>query len=128
MRLGEITPIAFSLPASMYGFDDGNWSKSESTWPPITSFIAGPEPLYGMWTIFTPAAPWNDSPSMWLMLPTPEVANEYLPRFALASAMNSFRSFAGTFGFTVSTFGIDAMFVIGTKSSSVYCGFGCAAG
>src|SRR5258706_10536201 len=128
MRRGEITPIAFSLPVSTKFFDDGNWSKSASTWPPITSCIAGPEPLYGMWIIFTPEAPWKDSPSMWLMLPTPELAKEYLPGLAFTTAMNSFRFFAGKLGFAVRMFGIDAMLVIGMKSSSAYCGLGCAAG
>src|SRR5258707_323213 len=50
-------------------FDEGNWSNRMSTWPPMTSCIAGPEPLYGMWMIFVPEEAWNDSPSMWLMLP-----------------------------------------------------------
>jgi hypothetical protein len=77
---------------------------------------------------FVPEYAWNDSPSMWLMLPTPELAYEYLPGVAFSTAMSSFRSFAGNDGVTVMMFGIDAMFVIGTKLSSEYCGFGCAAG
>ena len=65
---------------------------------------------------------------MWLMLPTPEVANVYLPGLAFSSAMNSFRSFALIVGPTETMFGIDAMFVIGWKSARLYCGFGWAAG
>ena len=68
---------------------------------------------------FTPLAAWNDSPSMWLMLPTPEVAYEYFPGFALSTAMNSVRFLAGNLGLTVMTFGIDAMLVIGAKLSRV---------
>src|SRR6266851_127938 len=123
MRWGEITPIALSLPLSMKAFEDGNWSKRLSTCPPMTSCMAGPEPLYGTWIIFTPASAWNDSPSMWLMLPMPELANVYLPGFAFRTLMNSTRFFAGKLTLTVRTFGIDAMLVIGAKLSIVYCGF-----
>src|SRR5512140_2915063 len=94
----------------------------------MTSCMAGPEPLYGTWIIFTPAYAWNDSPSMWLMLPMPEVANVYLPGLAFSSAINSVRFFALIDGPTESMFGIDAMLVIGANCSSVYCGLECAAG
>src|SRR5512139_134503 len=88
----------------------------------MTSCMAGPEPLYGTWTIFTPASDWKDSPSMWLMLPIPELANVYLPGFSLRILMNSVRFFAGNEALTVRMLGIDAILVIGAKLSSVYCG------
>src|SRR5690242_7072953 len=128
MRCGEITPIALSLPASMKVFEDGNWSKTASIWPPMRSVIAGPEPLYGTCTMFTPAYDWKDSPSMWLMPPTPELPNEYLPGFAFTSAMNSFRLFAGNLGFTVRMFGIESLLVIDAKLSSEYSRFERSAG
>ena len=55
---------------------------------------------------------------MWLMLPLPEVAKEYLSGFAFSTAMNSFRSFAGKFGFTAITLGITAMLVTGANCST----------
>ena len=54
MRLAEVTAMARSLPLWMCGPATTVVSNIMSTWPAITSWIAGPEPLYGMWVNFTP--------------------------------------------------------------------------
>ena len=48
-------------------------------------------------------------------VPLPAEPNEYLFGFALSSAMNSLRLFAGTLGCTSSTLGCEAYIVIGAK-------------
>src|SRR5205814_3000996 len=123
-----MAPMPRSWPESMKPFDDGNWSKIMFTVPDITSCMPGPEPLYGTWMSLVPEYAWNDSPSMWLMLPTPELAYEYLPGLAFSTAMSSFRSFAGNDGVMLTTLGIEAMLVIGMKLSNEYCGRACTAG
>ena len=44
-RLGEVTAMARSLPLWMCGAATTVVSNIMSTWPPITSWIAGPLPL-----------------------------------------------------------------------------------
>ncbi|MNT67178.1 hypothetical protein D3C72_2052990 [compost metagenome] len=43
-RLGAATARARSLPAWMWGMDEGRLSNWALTWPAITSLSAGPEP------------------------------------------------------------------------------------
>ncbi|MNV01778.1 hypothetical protein D3C71_919960 [compost metagenome] len=53
-RLAEVTAMARSLPLWMCGPATTVVSNIMSTCPPITSWIAGPLPLYGMCVNFTP--------------------------------------------------------------------------
>jgi hypothetical protein len=66
--------------------------------------------------VVTPAAASNASPAMCCVLPTPEDAYFKSPGFAFASATSSFTSFAGTAGFTTSTFGTTTIRPTGCRS------------
>ena len=87
-----------------------NW-----TVPPITSVIASPPSLYGMWTISPPRRDLSSSPARWPEVPLP--ADEKLTPPGLAAwACRSFRVLKGELAATTSKVGVDPAKAIGAKS------------
>ena len=66
-----------------------------------------------------PARIFSSSPVRWLTVPLPAVAKVSVPGLARASAMNSFKSRAGTDGCTTSTCGLPATSATGSRSLRV---------
>ncbi len=117
-RCGAATAIAMSRFSLMNGSADGRLSKIIGTWPATASLRAGPAPLYPMCSSPRPDSDLNSSICRWPIPPVPEVANAYLPGWALTSVMNDLKSFAGKLGCTASTLGVAAMLMIEVKSVS----------
>ena len=69
---------------------------ANSIWPPITSAIAGPAPLYGTWIMSMPASSFSSSPARWFEEPLPPEAKVRRPGCRRASATSSFTLVAGT--------------------------------
>ena len=87
-----------------------------SIWPPSSAAEEGPLPRNGTWVICTPARLAKASAGMCEEPPTPLDPKVRLPGSALASAMNSPRFLAGTFGLITITSGNLVTSVIGMKS------------
>ena len=79
-----VTASARTLPALMCGIEACVVSNMSCTWPPIRSVIALPAPRYGTCAMFTPAISLNNSPDMWMPVPTPAEAKLSLPGLAFA--------------------------------------------
>ncbi len=70
-RFAPVTASARSLPARMWGSDEGMLSNIMFTCPPSRSVTAGALPLYGMCSMSTPAIDLNSSPERWMLVPLP---------------------------------------------------------
>ena len=66
-----------------------------------------------------PARRRNNSPVMWPAVPTPSEAHEMLPGLALASAISSFTSLAGSEGCATSALVMRPICVTGVMSLKV---------
>ncbi|MNC86930.1 hypothetical protein D3C83_26190 [compost metagenome] len=64
VRFAPVTASARSLPDRACGSAIGMSEKTMCIRPPITSLTANIVPLYGMWTMLTPASFFNSSPPM----------------------------------------------------------------
>ena len=89
------------------------------TWPPSTSAIAAPLPLYETCVTMMPAIDMNSSPNRCCPPPPPEEAQSSLPGWGRASAMSSLTDFTPSDGCTTSTFGEEANIATCAKSFSV---------
>ena len=69
-----VTASGRSLPAWMCPSEEATLAKNSGTCPPITSFSAGPPPLYGTCTRLTPARCSNSAPARCWAEPLPEDA------------------------------------------------------
>ena len=78
--------MALTLPPSISGFDAAPLAKVMSTCPATTSLIAGPAPLYGIWTSLVPAVALNFSSVRWFDEPLPGEAMLSFPGAALSAA------------------------------------------
>src|SRR6185503_2154372 len=96
--------------------DDVRLSNMIDTCPDMRSISAGPLPLYGTCSIFTPVIMLKSSADMWIEVPLPEEAKLIWPGLDLASAMNSLTVLAGTAGCTSMTFGTRATSATDAKS------------
>ena len=69
-----VTASGRSLPAWMWPRDEATLAKNSGTCPPITSFMAGPPPRYGMWDRRTPVRSSNSAPARCWAEPLPDDA------------------------------------------------------
>src|SRR5882672_6541718 len=70
-RFASSTASTLSLPERRCGSTEASELKPIATSPAITPCSAGEAPLYGTWTMSTPAPSLNSSPDMWNTAPTP---------------------------------------------------------
>src|SRR5688572_12135169 len=91
-------------PVRTYGSDDAGVENCSGTSPAISAINPGPEPLYGIISILTPAISLNSSAAICGVPLTPGDAAASAPGRALASAITSLTVRAGTEGCTTSTF------------------------
>src|SRR5688572_25912996 len=115
-RFVVVTATARTLPDLMWAIDDGRLSKPIWICPPMRSMSIGPAPLYGTWTISTPAIIFSSSALMWGDPPGLVEPKFNLPGLARASLSSSPKFFAGRSGWTVMTFGVLPITVTGAKS------------
>src|SRR5450755_1290528 len=113
---GLVTPSPRNLPSLISGRHWRMFMKYTCTRPPSTSTNAGPAPLYGTDTSFTPAETLKSSADKCGNEPIPALPTFNCPGCDLASAINSFTDFTGSDGCTTSTSGPDARRVTGARS------------
>ena len=73
-RFSVVTAIGRNLPLFTNPIAAGMDTNSNGTWPPRTSVVAGPPPLYGMCSSLTPARRFSSSPAMCEGVPAPTEA------------------------------------------------------
>ena len=84
-----------SCPALAYGAEPRIGSMKPSIWPPIRSWNAGAEPLYGTIRYSMPLARRSSSVDRWPAEPVEPIAKVSLPGFAFACAIRLLMSVTG---------------------------------
>ena len=116
-RLADVTASARSLPLSMCGPATTVVSNIMSTWPAITSWIAGALPLYGMCVMSMPAFAFSSSSDRCCEVPLPADA-DVSGFFALPAAITSCSVLYGLAWLTTRTVGLVPISVIGRNDAT----------
>src|SRR5258706_1094028 len=115
-RLALVTASAFNLPVFTCGSAGGMLLNINDTLPPRRSVSAGTAPLYGMWTILTPAMVLNSSPARCCGVPLPGEPKVSSPGRDFATTINSLTELAGMEGWTTRTIVTMATSLTGSQS------------
>src|SRR5207237_10507704 len=116
VRLRLVTASAFKRPACTSGSTEGGVANESCVSPASTDCTAGAPPLYGTWTISTPARRWKSTAASCGTEPLPEEAKLSLLGFFFAYAISSPSVLTPREGFTATTSGDDVTLVTATRS------------